>query len=798
MAKKRASQSKSSRPSSAMKTIAGLQDQLSSVCQALGVTEEELMERFMGMMGNEEQLEQPPAPRRTRPIDPTAKEWEAFEIAMSIDPDNPRSLKRDLARARKIDPRCAMLPIIQAIHAATHEEELALHREALALLGDRINRDSIEDLCGEGNLLDHPYGAPFLTAHRFLARDEMYLHHYSVAIPHLEILFDWEFDPLDRSIPACCLALCHLHQGKIPAAQACLGTPGDVDSMDSSECMTRALLEFRVNGDTPAANRWLELAEDQNPYIVKMFLRGENDPEFEQVDIQAEAEMYWAMAMPVWRETEGTMPWIRQRVILTKPERKPSLTERKERAEELVEALNEFPLGDDTWRIVVRESVHKQDELPDSIVVAYVTSADGTDLMHTTILNDRPKTEDLLQLLVETCEDHEDLPRPAEVLFEEKRLLRLAERGLKMCEMKARLTAPLPALDRVIEQHLESLREATTLPADTLADVADISSLVEPWMVGFGRIHAWIDVEGRLIRPWFGVVISPEGVRRFLQLTTPSITAADWEGLLCAAMCHPLTGGPGVPQKIIFRNEAQKAAAREVWEALEIETLELGSIELDEDQPDPVMSFILDFSRNMEPESELHHALSTIDGITDAELQQFYAAACEYHRAAPWRLCGEQTALVLKGGNWPEGRVMCTMGEAGVTQGLAVYPTQLDFATARRGGRTTSLVVLFDEPQLAAFPDLDLMEARGWPISSEQAYPVAFLNHGPHSLELPSRSDIQMLTAALRMIPQLVKNPLQPVVTTDAQGQPLTLSPQLEIFNMASKPTSGSKKGKKK
>lgn len=141
---------------------------------------------------------------------------------------------------------------------------------------------------------------------------------------------------------------------------------------------------------------------------------------------------------------------------------------------------------------------------------------------------------------------------------------------------------------------------------------------------------------------------------------------------------------------------------------------------------------------------------------------------------------------------------MCTMGEAGVTQGLAVYPTQLEFMTARLGGRTTSLVVLFDEPQLAAFPDLDLMEARGWPISSEQAYPVAFLNHGPESLELPSRSDLQMLTAALSMIPQLVKNPLQPVVKIDPQGQALTLTSQLEIFNMASKPTAGSKKGKKK
>ena len=112
---------------------------------------------------------------------------------------------------------------------------------------------------------------------------------------------------------------------------------------------------------------------------------------------------------------------------------------------------------------------------------------------------------------------------------------------------------------------------------------------------------------------------------------------------------------------------------------------------------------------------------------------------------------------------------------------------------ARRGGRTKSLVVLFDEPQLAAFPDLDLIEAHQWPVSSEQAYPVAYLTHGPESLELPSRSDIQMLTAALHLIPRLVKNPLQPVVTTDPQGKLLTLSTQLEIFNMPAKTSASSK-----
>ena len=765
------------------------------LCESLGISPDELLQRFEGIMGGEQLTR---AKRGKRRIDPKPQEWEAFELVMNADPDDPWTLSRDLNQARKLDPRCAMIPITLAERASTHDEKVALHRDALVMLGDRITLDNLPDLCGEENPLEHPYGAPFIAAHRFLGQHEMYLHHYIEAIPHLDVLIASECDPLDRSMPRSCLALCHLHQGRDSAAQACLGKPEELDRIDACECMTRALLEFRVGGDTPSSNRWLNLAEDRNPYVVKMYLHDEDAPEFEASDVIEEAQSYWAISMPVWRETEGTMAWVRQHLQHTDTERKPSLSERKERAEQLVEELNEFPLGDDTWRIVIREGVHPQAEQPEGLTVAYVTSSDGTDLIHVMILRERPKTEDLLQLLIETCEDHEDLPRPLEVLFEDKRLVRLAERGLGMCGMKARRTDPLPALDRVIEEHLESLREATNAPSDRLSDVAELPATDDPWMVGFGRIQAWIDVGGRLIRPWFGVVISTEGVRRFLQLITPSVTEADWEALLCSAMCHPLLGEPGVPLKLVFRNPKQKEAAREVWEALDIEVLDVPSLNHEGETSDPIMSFIIDFSRTMEPESDLHHALSTIEGITEAELQQFYTAACAYHRAAPWRLCGEHTVLELKGGNWPAGRVMCTMGEAGVTQGLSVFPSRREFDTARRGGKTPSLVVLFDEPQLAAFPDLDLIEAHGWPVSGEQAYPVAYQTQGPETLELPSRSDIQMLTAALRMIPQLIQNPLEPVITTDPLGRELSLTCQLQVMDLPDSRPSGSRTGSPK
>ena len=795
MAKKRTSRPQSSRPSSSQKILPGPNDELSSICEALGISPDELLQRFQSIIDTEE----PTRPKRgKRRIDPKPQEWEAFDLLMNADPDDPWTLSRDVNQARKLDPRCAMIPITLAARASTIEEHVKLHREALELLGDRITLDNLHDLCGEEHPLEHPYGAPFVAAHRFLGEMEMSLHHYPQAIPHLKVLVATDQFPLDRSMDRSSLALCHIHQGRTAAAEECLGDPDELQLTHAGECMTRALLEFRLGGDIPSAHRWLGLAEDRNPYIVKLYLQDADASEFEDTDLLEEAHLYWAIAMPVWRETEGTMAWVRQHLQQTQKERKSSLSERKERAEQLVEELNEYPLGDDTWRVVIREDVHPQAEQSEECFVAYVTSSDGTNLMNVMMFQDRPKTEDLLQLIIETCEEQEDLPRPLEVLFEDKRLVRLAERGLGMCGMKARLTDPLPELDRLIESHLESLNEATSTPTDRLEDVGELPATDEPWLVGFGRIHAWVEVEGRLIRPWFGVVISPEGVRRFLQLITPSVTEADWEALLCAAMCHPLLGEPGVPQKLIFRNPEQQAAACEVWEALDIEPLQISSLEMDPDEPDPVWSFILEFSRSMEPESLLHQALSSIDGITETELQQFYTAACEYHRAAPWRLCGEHTPLILKGGDWPAGRVMCTMGEAGVTQGLSVFPSRKEFDAASRGGRTNSLVVLFDEPQLAAYSDLDLIEAHGWPVSSEQAYAVALLTHGPGSLELPSRSDIQMLTAALRMIPQLILKPQEPVIATDPMGRELSLACQLHVIHLPERRPTGSRTGSPK
>lgn len=791
MAKKKSSRPKSSRPSVPRDALPGPEDQVASICAALGITEEELLERFEGMMGGD--VEPPRAPRRTRRIDPTANEWEAFDIVMNADLDNPRTMMRDLKRAQKLDPRCAMIPATMALNAASQEESLDLHRDTLSLLGDRIHAGNIRDLCGDADPLDHPYGAPFISAHRNLAQHEMSRHHYSKAIPHLEAILASEYLLHDNDVTRGFLALCHMHHRNDPAARVCLGAGVEPDQVDVFGCMIRALLEFRESGDSMPSNHWIDLAENQNPYIAKMFLQGHDDPEFDDAEYREEADAYWAFALPVWRETEGTMAWIRQRLMQSNNERKLSLSERKELAEQLVEELGEIPLCDDTWRIVVREVEGGRKDTSGNLIVAYVTTVDGQELLHTSVLTDRPKTEDLLQMLVEACEAHELLARPLEVLFEDKRLVRLAERGLGMCGMKARLTDPLPKLDLLIDEHLANLREVTEGSNDSLADVEGLFGIEGTWSAGFGRLHAWIEVEGRLIRPWLGIVVSPEGVHRFLQTIHPTITEADWVALLCSAMCHPMVGEPGVPLQLVFRNARQQREAREVWHSLDIKT----SV-IDRDEPDAVMNCIVEFSKRMEPDTQFHHALSSIEGLTHEELEAFYAAACVFHQAAPWRHCGEHTSLVLQGGDWPAGRVMCAMGEAGLTQGLAVYATQREFEKARTGGKARSLVVLFDEPQLAAFSDLDRIEDHHWPLSSEQAYPVAFQSEGPLSLECPTRSDIQMLTAALSMIPQVIQNPLQPVVQTNAQGRTLTMVAQTDIVFLPGSPAPSPKKGRKK
>ena len=67
-----------------------------------------------------------------------------------------------------------------------------------------------------------------------------------------------------------------------------------------------------------------------------------------------------------------------------------------------------------------------------------------------------------------------------------------------------------------------------------------------------------------------------------------------------------------------------------------------------------------------------------------------------------------------------------------------------------------------------------------------------------HTMEPPIREDIRMLTEALRMLPQVVKQQGQTLTWSDPQGREMTMSCQPVIVVMPGRPGAKPTKGKPK
>jgi hypothetical protein len=148
--------------------------------------------------------------------------------------------------------------------------------------------------------------------------------------------------------------------------------------------------------------------------------------------------------------------------------------------------------------------------------------------------------------------------------------------------------------------------------------------------------------------------------------------------------------------------------------------------------------------------------------VTRAHMESFYEAAAYYFREAPWSRVPGEVPIEIRCDNPNMGtRYGIVLGRTGVQLGLCIYD---DWETTRAmltgfaaPDENRGLAVCFDEEQIMAAVDLQLIERLGWAIATPEAWPAAMRLEPRRTPRSVSVEELVFLDACLRAIPDFIK-----------------------------------------
>ena len=161
--------------------------------------------------------------------------------------------------------------------------------------------------------------------------------------------------------------------------------------------------------------------------------------------------------------------------------------------------------------------------------------------------------------------------------------------------------------------------------------------------------------------------------------------------------------------------------------------------------------------------------LLSIPGATVPLVGELFMAAADYYRQTPWRWMENWLPIEIRFPSEGPERYALVLGKGGEIFGLSLYASMddLDVVFERSTPEQptsrpiTWLSVVLEEATSMSYADLDAVEQYGWPVASEQAYPLVLkATPGDDWGELPNASELVWLAAALRVIPDFVNQHL--------------------------------------
>lgn len=519
----------------------------------------------------------------------------------------------------------------------------------------------------------------------------------------------------------------------------------------------QALAAFRRQGDTEDSQRLLVEADHLEPGFEDFLLRdtvvdASHGVRFD-VGPGARAIGCARLFLPAWRAAPGAASWARR--ILKVPPVSANPNDMPRRFPQ--DQLRALPLRRETWQVgLARHSGKASDEQVPPLWIVGVANIAAQEMRVLTVI-DQPLADivvwnELLQAFVSPMEGVPARPTTLIVGRSELRVAwgpLLSEIGID-CQYESDpqpIGQMLQAMGAMMKEHDQ--------PAAEDVDIREFPQTNAIWQADFIRSPAWVmnEQEGAY-RPWTVVILDKASSAA---LTTTLVTGEPTPALLLdflvRTMARSALQSALRPRLVEVSNSDCYDYVRPRLEAAGIDCQIV-------DEMKEFNEFCLQLAKGIDGSEKC--ALAEGQGVTRAHMESFFEAAAYYFRQAPWRGVPGEVPIEIRCTDPPMGtRYAIVLGRTGVQLGLCIYD---DWATTRAtlAGDTSpngyrALAVCYDEAQIMAAVDLQLIDRLGWPIAAPEAWPAVMRLKPGHTPCSANVNELVFLDACLRAIPDFLK-----------------------------------------
>ena len=705
-------------------------------------------------------------------------------IDRAFEEEDPRQQMALARSAIEISHDCADGFFILAEHAPSDEEAMSLYEKAVAAGARVIGEVRFREYTG--HFWEVPDTRPYMRAKLELAECLWAADRVGEAIDHFQEMLI--LNPNDNQGCRYRLASMLLKSDRLDELRELLERYPDDDLAEWN--YTRALLVFKIQGDTEESCSLLRSAEKGNQH-VPAFLTGAKQlprepPEFISPGEETEAISYAAEFLSAWRETPGAIPWLRKTLnvpMASPPPRRPVPWSR------IKPVLQQLPQADDVvWEVdlVSLPAIPQSRDKPWVFLIVDATTAQPLCLE---ISDERPSDADLWREVITTMRQPKDAEpsRPDAIRLSRKTLHRTWGSKLEQIGITCHLTDELVQIPAVINDCLSSVRESGPLDGESLpADVTELESFPQQigdvWLGSVGKLPAWIQVEGKMCRPTVLMVVDATNDLILTTELTQNEPPADWLWTgIQSAICRPVVGEPHRPGVV------QVSSDEELFDlGPRLESIGVRCVANDDSRK--IDEMLADLSERVAGSRRMKSLVGS-PGVTRDQLDGFFAAAADFYRQAPWRRIPADTIIRIETDAFSS-RIWyaVVMGQMGMQLGIALYEDlellqeiltgrMSEQETARR---TSALSLTFGEAFDISPEDYDAIEKHGWPVAAEEAYPSVMRVNPGFAIRTPLSWEIDLLEGCLRALPSFLENGdlavTSPTIKTSTREMPLHLS----------------------
>jgi tetratricopeptide (TPR) repeat protein len=278
----------------------------------------------------------------------------------------------------------------------------------------------------------------------------------------------------------------------------------------------------------------------------------------------------------------------------------------------------------------------------------------------------------------------------------------------------------------------------------------------EVWAVGARRLRIWVTPEDQPpYRPYLILVLDMTNERIVGQALAdhPPDAEAIFNALQQAIRKPAPGGGKARRPTSLLIEEAEWAEALAPTLAKLGIVIEVTGLPITDE-------FAREISQMMNDDQPESPGLLDIEGVTPEYAAHLFSAAAAFYRAEPWLYFSSDEPIAIRvPSSAPQEQFVSVMGMGGTEYGVAIYREWGDFLKIYlQEGDTPEdllseagqLTVMFDDVSLLPINDSEAVEAYGWEIADQDAYPLFMVFHrGGDHVRRPTRQELELIEATL-------------------------------------------------